>query len=48
MAEIALSNLLKVLGRCPGYGKCSSPDRFRPARKLTGTVVSATAGDALD
>ena len=48
MAQILLSDFLKVLGRCPRYGKCSSVDRFRPTRMLTGTVVHATAGDALD
>jgi hypothetical protein len=41
-------DFLKVLGRCPEYGKCSSPHRFRATRMLTGTVVSATSGDALD
>ena len=48
MAQILLSDFLKVLSRYPEYGKCRSPHRFRPTRMLTGTVVNARAGDALD
>lgn len=48
VAQILLSDFLKVLSRYPEYRKCCSPHRFRPTRMLTGTVVNARAGDALD